>query len=97
MSVAICRDSLLLLIQSMNALFIFTVGMHLLKTVLNTAYVVFRDFGRSYWTAPGSLYQIGKSLLQVVFLSFLFFLSFSFCYKCSTAARATTKSEGDFF
>lgn len=51
----------------MNALFIFTVGVLLLKTAINTAYMMFRDVGRSYWTAPGALYQIGKSLLQVVF------------------------------
>lgn len=61
------RDSLLLSILSMNVLFIFNVGMQLLKTAINTAYMMFRDVGHSYWTPQGALYQIGKSLLQVVF------------------------------
>lgn len=41
--------------------------MQLLNTDINLAYMVFRDVGRSYRTASGALYQIGKSLLQVVF------------------------------
>lgn len=31
------------------------------------SYIMFRDVGCSYGVALGALYQIGKSLLQVVF------------------------------
>lgn len=68
----------------MNALFIFAVGMQLLKIAIKTANMMFRDVGRSYLNASGALYQNNKSLLQVVF------------YKCASTARALTKSKGNF-
>lgn len=46
----------------------------------NLAFTLFRDVGRSYQTASGALYQIGKSLLQVVFTNL------------KQLARTTTKS-----
>lgn len=41
--------------------------MQLLNIAIDMAYMVFRDVGHSCRTASGALYQIGKSLLQVVF------------------------------
>ena len=71
---------MLLSIQSINALFISTVGMPLFNISNNLAFTLFRDVGRSYQTASGALYQIGKSLLQVVFTNL------------KQLARTTTKS-----
>lgn len=58
--------------------------MHLLSIAIKIGFMVFVDVSRSYWKAPGTLYQTGKSLLQVAF------------YKCAVVIRYPTKGKENF-
>lgn len=61
------HNSLLLSIQNIYALFIFTIGTQLLSLAINTASMVLADVSAAKRKLHGHFFQICKSLLQVVF------------------------------